>query len=174
MIINEDIRNYLLTLNNGELIPYPTDTVWGIGCDATNPEAINKVFALKQRRQAKKMICLVSDLKMMEKYVHQVPETTHKIIELSTKPTTIIYDQLHNLTQNLVAEDDALTIHEASNEFCQKLIRQFRHPIVYTSTNIGNNPSLQSFSEISHQILMDVGYVVNLHRDKKAQPRAVS
>ncbi|TRZ42962.1 L-threonylcarbamoyladenylate synthase [Robertkochia solimangrovi] len=165
--MNTEIENCLKTVNSGALILYPTDTVWGIGCDATNPEAVKKVYDLKQRDDSKALICLVSDLRMLEKYVYEVPDAAYDIIELANKPTTIIYDRPLNLAPNLIGEDDTIAIRVASDPFCQKLIRQLKRPLVSTSANISGAPTPHSYSEISGEILKGVDYIVNLHRDKK-------
>ncbi|MEL4308722.1 L-threonylcarbamoyladenylate synthase [Joostella sp. CR20] len=166
--MHQEIQNTLEVLNNGGLILYPTDTVWGIGCDATNPEAIKKVYELKKRDDSKALICLVSDTRMLQKYVYEIPDAAYDIIELATKPTTIIYDRPLNVAPNIVAPDDTLAIRVASDEFCQKLIRQFKRPLVSTSANISGMPTPQSFSEITPEILKGVDYVVNLHREKSS------
>ncbi|WP_417445010.1 L-threonylcarbamoyladenylate synthase [Joostella sp.] len=164
--MQEEIKKTLEVLNNGGLILYPTDTVWGIGCDATNEEAIKKVYKLKQRDDSKALICLVSDTRMLQKYVYEIPDAAYDIVELADRPTTIIYDQPINVAKNLVAEDNTLAIRVASDEFCQKLIRQFKRPLISTSANISGKPTPKSFSEISKEILKGVDYVVNLHREK--------
>ncbi|MCM5663508.1 L-threonylcarbamoyladenylate synthase [Galbibacter mesophilus] len=172
--MHQEIQKTLETLNNGGLILYPTDTVWGIGCDATNPEAIKKVYELKKRDDSKALICLVSDVRMLQKHVYDIPEAAYDIIDLATKPTTIIYDQPINVAKNLIAADNTLAIRVASDEFCQKLIRQFKRPIISTSANISGMPTPQSYSEISSEILKGVDYVVNLHREKKnAKPSSI-
>ncbi|UOB18268.1 L-threonylcarbamoyladenylate synthase [Abyssalbus ytuae] len=164
--MQKEIDNCLSIINSGGLILYPTDTVWGIGCDATNPEAVKKVYKLKQREDSKALICLVSDIRMLEKFVYEVPQPAYDIIQLSTKPTTIIYDQPINVAGNLIAPDNTLAIRVASDEFCQKLIRKLKRPLVSTSANISGRPTPMSFSEISSEILKGVDYIVNLHRDK--------
>ncbi|MCF8714581.1 threonylcarbamoyl-AMP synthase [Joostella atrarenae] len=164
--MQEEIKKTLEVLNNGGLILYPTDTVWGIGCDATNEEAIKKVYKLKQRDDSKALICLVSDTRMLQKYVYEIPDAAYDIVELADRPTTIIYDQPINVAKNLIAEDNTLAIRVASDEFCQKLIRQFKRPLISTSANISGKPTPKSFSEISKEILKGVDYVVNLHREK--------
>lgn len=164
--MQEEIKKTLEVLNNGGLILYPTDTVWGVGCDATNEEAIKKVYQLKQRDDSKALICLVSDTRMLQKYVYEIPDAAYDIVELADRPTTIIYDQPINVAKNLIAEDNTLAIRVASDEFCQKLIRQFKRPLISTSANISGKPTPKSFSEISKEILKGVDYVVNLHREK--------
>ncbi|MCX2678544.1 L-threonylcarbamoyladenylate synthase [Galbibacter sp. EGI 63066] len=164
--MHSEIKKAITTLNQGGLILYPTDTVWGIGCDATNAEAVKKVYELKKRSDSKALICLVSDLRMLQKYVYEIPEAAYDIIELANKPTTIIYDRPINIAPNLIADDDSLAIRVASDEFCQKLIRQFKRPLVSTSANISGQPTPKSFSEINEEIFKGVDYVVNLQREK--------
>ena len=172
--MKEEIYNTLETLKRGGLILYPTDTVWGIGCDATNADAIDKIFALKQREEQKAMICLVSDFKMLEQYVEQVPETAYDILKYANKPTTIIYERPIRVAENLVAADNTLGIRVSKNEFCQKLIRKFRKPIVSTSANISGHKTPGSFAEISGEIIKNVDYVVNLQRSNKSgKPSAI-
>jgi len=172
--MHNEIQQTIDILNKGGLILYPTDTVWGIGCDATNEAAVKKVFELKRRQDSKALICLVSDLRMLQRYVYDIPEAAYDIIEYSTKPTTIIYDQPINLAKNLVAEDNTIGIRVASDEFCQKLIRKFKRPLVSTSANISGNPTPKSFREIGSEILKGVDYVVNLQLEKNnSQPSSI-
>lgn len=165
-MINNNITKAINYLKKGNTILYPTDTVWGIGCDATNFEAVKKIYQLKQREASKALICLVSDLKMLEKYIQEVPEVAYQIIEFSNKPTTIIYDNPIGLATNLIAEDNTLAIRIPKDEFCQKLIQQFRKPIVSTSANIAGEPTPNSFKEITQAVLKGVDYVVNLQNEK--------
>ncbi|MFI2742436.1 L-threonylcarbamoyladenylate synthase [Zhouia sp. PK063] len=166
--MQEEIETCIEIINKGGIILYPTDTIWGIGCDANNEEAVKKVYDLKQRPDHKALICLVADVRMLEQNIYEVPEAAYDIIEFATKPTTIIYDKPTRVAKNLVGNDDTLAIRVAQDEFCQKLIRKLKRPLVSTSANISGEPSPQSFSEISDKILKDVDYVVNLHRDKKS------
>ena len=168
--MKEEIENCLDTLNKGGLILYPTDTVWGIGCDGTNEEAVKKVYDLKRRPDSKALICLVSNIRMLERHVYEVPDPAYDLIELSTKPTTIIYDRPMNVAKNLVADDDTLAIRVASDEFCQRLTARMKRPLVSTSANISGKPTPGSFSEIEEEILKGVDYIVNLHREKKNGP----
>ena len=163
--ILDEINACLPILETGGLIVYPTDTVWGIGCDATNAEAVRKVYALKNREDSKALICLVAHQAMLERHVHEVPEPAYDIMDLSTKPTTIIYDRPKNVAPNLIAADDSLAIRVASDRFCQYLIRRFGRPIVSTSANISGEPTPPQNASISPKILGGVDYVVNLHRE---------
>ncbi|GAA4306397.1 L-threonylcarbamoyladenylate synthase [Aestuariibaculum suncheonense] len=162
-----EINKALEILRTGGLILYPTDTVWGIGCDATNPEAVKKVYELKKREDSKALICLVADDRMLKKYVKQVPLVALNIIEVTDKPTTIIYDDAQNLADNLVAEDGTIAIRIPDDEFCYQLTRRLNGAIVSTSANISGEPTPKSYKEISPEVLKGVDYVVNLHHEKK-------
>ncbi len=172
--MKNEIENALAVLKKGGLILYPTDTVWGIGCDATNSEAVEKIFELKKRSDKKSMICLVNDFKMLNEYIEDVPEVAYDILKYAAKPTTIIYDDPIRVAENIIAEDNSLAIRVAKDDFCKKLIRKLRRPLVSTSANISGSNTPQSFAEIDPLILEGVDYVVNLHRDKKSgKPSAI-
>jgi len=164
--MQQEINKALQILKDGGLILYPTDTVWGIGCDATNPEAVNKVFQLKQREDSKALICLVADERMLKKYVKNIPEAAYDIIDVTEDPITIIYDDAQNLAPNLIAEDNTIAIRIPNDDFCFQLLRRFNGSIVSTSANISGMPTPKSFKEISQEVLKGVDYVVNLHREK--------
>ncbi|MCF7561769.1 threonylcarbamoyl-AMP synthase [Sabulilitoribacter multivorans] len=161
-----EINNALKVLKEGGLILYPTDTVWGIGCDASNPDAVKRVYQLKQRVDSKALICLVADDRMLKKYVKQVPETALNIIEVTNKPTTIIYDEAQNLANNLIADDGSIAIRIPDDDFCYWLSRKFNGAIVSTSANISGQPTPKSFKEIASEVLKGVDYVVNLQKEK--------
>ncbi|MCB0451812.1 MAG: threonylcarbamoyl-AMP synthase [Aequorivita sp.] len=172
--MKEEIENALLILKKGGLILYPTDTVWGIGCDATNPDAVDKVFQLKKRNDEKSLICLVNDFRMLNEYVENVPEVAYDILKFAKKPTTIIYDDPIRVAENIIAEDNSLAIRVTKDEFCKKLIQRFRRPLVSTSANISGEKTPQSYAEIDTLILEGVDYVVNLHHEKKSgKPSAI-
>ncbi len=162
--LSKEISECVKVLQEGGLILYPTDTVWGIGCDATNEAAVAKVYELKRRPDSKALICLVANDFMLEKHVEEVPDLAYDLMDMSTKPTTIIYDRPKGIAKNLVAEDNTLAIRVASDDFCRKLIGKFGKPIVSTSANISGEPTPKSFSEISSDILKGVDYAVNLQR----------
>ncbi len=164
--MTKEIHNAIEVLKNGGLILYPTDTVWGIGCDATNEEAVKKIYALKKRIDTKTMICLVANDFMLEKYISEVPEVAYDIIDLAEKPTTIVYDNPKGIAINLVADDNSLAIRVATDKFCKYLITNFKKPIVSTSANISGKPAPKSFKEIDPAILKGVDYIVNLHQEK--------
>ena len=170
----DEINNALTVLKRGGIILYPTDTVWGIGCDATNAEAIDKIFALKRRSDKKSMICLVSDFKMLNEYIEDVPEVAYDILRYADKPTTIIYDDAIRVAENLIAEDNSLAIRVTKDRFCETLIKKLRKPLVSTSANFSGLKTPQSFAEIDPLILEGVDYIVNLHREKKSgKPSAI-
>ncbi len=172
--MKEEIDNALLILKKGGLILYPTDTIWGIGCDATNPDAVDKVFQLKKRSDEKSLICLVNDFKMLNEYVENVPEVAYDILKYAKKPTTIIYDDPIRVAENIIAKDNSLAIRVTKDEFCKKLIQKFRRPLVSTSANISGEKTPQSFAEIDPLILEGVDYVVNLQHEKKSgKPSAI-
>ena len=169
-----EIENCLDVLDNGGIILYPTDTVWGIGCDATNADAVKKIFKLKQRPDSKTMICLVANDAMLERYVKKVPDLAYDIMDLSEKPVTIIYDQPIGVAKNLIAEDNTMAIRVARDLFCQRLIQRLKKPLVSTSANLAGNPTPRSFREIDPQILKGVDYVVNLQREgENAKPSSI-
>src|SRR5690554_8027971 len=169
-----EINNCLTILKKGGLILYPTDTVWGIGCDATNAEAVARLFQLKKRDDKKSMICLVSDFKMLNEYVEQVPEVAYNILKYAAKPTTIIYDDPIRVAENLIAEDNSLAIRVTKDVFCKKLIQKLRKPLVSTSANLSGANTPQSYGEIDPLILNGVDYIVNLQRSKKSgKPSAI-
>ncbi|GAA4231646.1 L-threonylcarbamoyladenylate synthase [Postechiella marina] len=165
--MNEEINKALAVLKEGGIILYPTDTVWGIGCDAANADAVKKIYELKQREDSKALICLVADDRMLNKYVKQIPEAAFSIIDVADKPTTIIYDNAQNLAKNLIAEDRSIAIRIPNDDFCFALSRKLNGAIVSTSANISGQPTPKSFKEIAPAILKGVDYVVNLHHEKK-------
>lgn len=165
--MTQEINKAISILHEGGLILYPTDTVWGIGCDATNVEAVQKIYELKQREDSKALICLVANDFMLERHINKVPEVAYDLIDLATKPITIIYDQPKGIAKNLVADDNTLGIRVATDQFCQYLINKFKKPIVSTSANISGLATPKRFSEISNDILKGVDYVVNLEQNNR-------
>jgi L-threonylcarbamoyladenylate synthase len=163
-----EIENTIETLKKGGIILYPTDTVWGLGCDATRPDAIERIYALKKRANDKSLICLVSDLNMLEQHVEKIPKAAYDVLKFATNPTTIIYDDPIRISENLIAADNSLAIRVVNDAFCQKLLRKFKRPIVSTSANISGEITPSSFQEISKEILAGVDYIVNLQHDKKS------
>ncbi len=161
-----ELNNTLEYLYNRGIILYPTDTVWGIGCDATNEEAVKKVFNIKQRNESKSLIVFVDSLEMLQQYVDEVPDTIFEVLEKFNKPTTVIYNNPNGLAKNVIAKDNTVAIRIVQDKFCNELIHKFGKPIVSTSANISNKPTPKSFKEIESSILEAVDYVVNLRRNK--------
>ena len=159
--MKEEIYQCIEVLKSGGLILYPTDTVWGIGCDATNDEAVNKIYELKQRLSSKSLIVLVSNDGMLNKYVKNVPDLAWDIIDISDKPTTIIYNDANDLAQNVTADDNSIAVRLVKEGFANQLIYNFRKPIVSTSANISNTITPLTFSQISSEIKDQVGFIVN-------------
>ena len=169
-----ELKNCIDVLSSGGLILYPTDTVWGIGCDATNADAVTKIYQLKKRIDSKALICLVSNDFMLEKHIENVPDVAFDIIDIANKPTTIVYDNPKGVAKNLIAIDNTLAVRIATDKFCQYLIGKFKKPIVSTSANISGIPTPKCFKEISSDILKGVDYVVNLQRDsQKNKPSSI-
>lgn len=166
MDINTEVHNAFEVIQNGGIILYPTDTVWGIGCDATNEEAVNKIYALKQREETKSMIVLMNGDKMMYTVFKEIPETAWQILDISEKPTTLILENPRNVAKNIIAEDNTLGVRIVKEPFCFKLMERMKKPLVSTSANISGMFTPKSFKEISPEIIKGVDYVVNLHREK--------
>ncbi|MFV5695553.1 L-threonylcarbamoyladenylate synthase [Flavobacterium sp. LB3P122] len=164
--MNEEIHNAYEVIKEGGLILYPTDTVWGIGCDATNPEAVAKIYKLKQRAETQSMIVLMNGEKMMYNVFKDIPEVAWQIMDLSENPTTLVLDKPRNVAPNLIAPDNTLGIRIVKEPFCFKLMEKMKKPLVSTSANISGQPTPKSFKEISPEIIKGVDYVVNLHREK--------
>lgn len=172
--MENEIASALEVLKNGGLILYPTDTVWGIGCDATNEEAVKKIYALKRREESKSMIVLVNGQRMLYQVFSQVPDVAWQILDLSEKPTTLVLDNPRNVAKNLIAEDNTLGMRIVKEPFCFKLMERFKKPIVSTSANISGEPTAQSFKEINPEIVSGVDYVVNLRREETSgKPSAI-
>jgi len=157
----EEIDNAVHVLEIGGTIIYLTDTVWGIGCDATNFNAVNRIYKLKKRRQTKSMIILVNDVDMLKEYVKEVPAIAMDLINCFEHPTTIIYPGAQNIAKNLIGPDGSIAIRIVKDEFCKQLVTHFGKPIVSTSANISGAETPLLFSKISEDILKSVDYVVN-------------
>lgn len=158
-------------MNEGGVILYPTDTVWGIGCDATNPEAVRKVYEIKQRMDSKAMLVLVDSAVKVDFYVDEVPDVAWDLIELSDKPLTIIYSGARNLAPNLLAEDGSVGIRVTQERFSHQLCQRFRKAIISTSANISGQPSPATFDEISEEIKSAVDYIVTFRQDDISRPK---
>ena len=167
MDLNQEVANALEVLQNGGIILYPTDTVWGIGCDASNEKAVAKIYELKKRAETKSMIVLVNGERLMHNTFKEIPEVAWQIMDLSEKPTTLVLDKPQNIALNLIADDNTLAVRLVKETFCYKLIEKLKKPLVSTSANISGNATPNTYSEISNEIKNGVDYIVNLSREKK-------
>lgn len=165
----DDLDHAVEVLRRGGLILYPTDTVWGIGCDATNSSAVARIYALKQRADAKSMLVLVDSTATLERVVRSVPEVAYDMIDLAVRPITIIYDHADGVAPELLAEDGSLGVRVTRESFSQSLCRALRRPIVSTSANISGSPTPAVFSAISPEIIAGVDYVVRYRQDDRSQ-----
>jgi L-threonylcarbamoyladenylate synthase len=165
----DDIKTALEVLQKGGVILYPTDTIWGLGCDAANEDAVKRIYTLKNRVDSKSMLVLMENAALLERYVDEVPEIAYDLIELTEKPLTIIYDGARNLAKNLIAEDGSIGIRITAEKFSSELIRRFKRPIVSTSANISGKPSPACFGEIEPEIIDAVDYVVKFRQDDTAE-----
>lgn len=160
-----DFTQALETLRSGGTILYPTDTIWGIGCDATNPEAIKKIFDIKKREANKSLIILVENEKRLQDLV-DVPEMAWQIMDVSDKPVTMVYENPKNLPSEILAEDGSIGIRLIKDEYCKKLITKLNKPLVSTSANLSGQKSPMKFSDISEEIKNAVDYIVEENHDK--------
>jgi L-threonylcarbamoyladenylate synthase len=169
--MNDDIKKACEVMAAGGVILYPTDTVWGIGCDATNEAAVRKVYQIKQREDSKSMLVLVDSPVKVEFYVSDVPEIAWDLAELADKPLTIIYPHARNLAPNLVAQDGSIGIRITHEAFSKRLCERFRKAIVSTSANISGQPTPQIFAEIPDEVKQAVDYIVGYRQDDTAKAR---
>ncbi len=162
----DEIDYSINILTKGGIILYPTDTVWGIGCDATNQSPVSRIYKLKKRAETKSMIILVNDIDMLKEYVSNIPETVLDLIKYFEQPTTIIYPGIRNIAKSLISRDGSSAIRIVKDEFCKQLITLFGKPIVSTSANFSGDPTPLSFHKISEKIIQSVDYVVRVGHDK--------
>ena len=155
----DDIKKAVEVMRAGGVILYPTDTVWGIGCDATNPEAVAKVYKIKQREDSKALICLVDSDARLQRYVRNVPNVAWELIECADKPTTVILDGAVNLAPNLIADDGSIALRVTHEPFSKELCYRFQKAIVSTSANISGQPAAQNYCDIAPELLEAVDYV---------------
>ena len=168
--MQEEIKKALEVLRSGGIILYPTDTIWGIGCDPTNEEAVKRVYEIKQREDSKSMLVLLDNPNKLNSYVEEVPEIAWDLIEFTDKPMTIIYPGAKNLAKNLIAPDGTIGIRITEEDFSNNLIFRFRKPIVSTSANISGEPSPQHFNDISEDLKNAVDYVVDWRQQETENP----
>ena len=173
--IAEDIQKAVETLRSGGLILYPTDTIWGIGCDAGNSKAVERVYQLKRRADSKALICLVDSANRLQKYVFRVPDVAWDLIEYATKPLTLILDEACNLAPQLIAEDGSVGLRVTQERISHELCYRFQKAVVSTSANISGEPSPANFTEISPEIIAGVDYVMKSRQNdlSKATPSQI-
>ena len=167
--LEQEIHNCIKILKTGGIILYPTDTVWGIGCDANNPEAVKKVYTLKNRVDSKALIALVASELMLERTVIYMPDIAWDLIDAAEKPLTIIYQEVKGVAHNAIAEDGSCAIRLPKDNFCQQLVQRLGKPLISTSANTSGTPTPQSFQDIEPSILSGVDYVVNLRQQEECK-----
>jgi len=173
--MQQEIKKALDVLHVGGIILYPTDTIWGIGCDATNSDAVKRIYEIKKRVDNKSMLVLINDANRIPSYLEEMPDIAWDLIDLSDKPLTIIYPGAKNLAKNLIAKDKTIGIRVTNDPFCNELIKRFKRPIVSTSANVSGQSSPANYSEISEEIKQQVDYIVE-HRQnekEKAKPSGI-
>ena len=173
--IAEDIKQAVQTLRQGGLILYPTDTIWGIGCDASNEEAVRRIFQLKRREDSKAMICLVDSANRMQRYLRQVPDVAWDLVEFADKPLTLILDGAVNLAPSLIAEDGSIGLRVTKENISHELCYRFEKAVVSTSANISGQPSPACFNEISDEIKQGVDYIMRSRQNdlSKSKPSQI-
>ncbi len=169
--MENEIVKTLTILKKGGVILYPTDTIWGLGCDATNSDAVQRIFTIKQRSDSKTMLILVSSLDMLKHYVTCIPEVVNNLIADATQPLTIIYPDACNVSKYLIHSDGTTGIRIVNHDFCNRLITQFGKPVVSTSANFSGEMHPKTFSEINYKLKQQVDYVVNLRRDVQTEAK---
>lgn len=167
MIFTDDIQKALVVLKKGGVILYPTDTIWGLGCDATNVSAVEKIYKIKSRAGIKSLIILVDGENMLERYVKQVPDIAYELLSVSDKPITIIYPEGKNLAAGVCNEDGSAGIRITGDEFCRELITRFRKPIVSTSANISGQPAPLNYGDIDLSVINECDYVVRYRQEER-------
>ena len=165
--MNEDLKKAVDVLRNGGVILYPTDTIWGLGCDAGNAKAVERIFKIKQRADSKSMLSLVASDGMLQQFVSEVPEAAWQLIDAAVNPLTIIYDKPKGIAENLLAEDGSAGFRITSEPYSRGLCQRLRHPVVSTSANISGKPSPKQFSDIDPEILNAVDYIAEYGRNNK-------
>ena len=173
--MHDDIKKALEVLKSGGIILYPTDTIWGIGCDATNEKAVEKIYQIKKREDSKSMLVLMENPALLERYVTEVPEIAWDLIEIATTPLTVIFSNAKNLAKNLIADDGSIGIRFTKEAFSSQLLQRFRRPLVSTSANFSGEKSPAYFDEVSEEIRNQVDYVVEYRQNDTtpSQPSSI-
>ena len=170
-MLKDEVNKAFEVLKSGGIILYPTDTIWGIGCDATNAEAVDKVFKLKGRVEEKSLIILLDTGNKLKSYVNEVPDIAFDLIEYAESPLTIIYSGAKNLASNAIAKDGSIGIRIVKHAFCEQLLHRFRKPLISTSANMSGQPAPKNFNDISEEIIHGVDYVVGCEQDDLSQKK---
>jgi L-threonylcarbamoyladenylate synthase len=163
-MLKDEVAEAFKVVQDGGIILYPTDTIWGIGCDAANTDAVKRIFSLKQRDEAKSMIILLDTDNKLQSYIQEVPELAYNLIEYAENPLTLVMPGAKNISPALIAADGSVGIRVTSHQFCQQLIQRLRRPLVSTSANISGKPSPQYFGQVDDEIINGVDYVVDLEQ----------
>jgi len=163
--MHNDLKKAVETLKAGGIILYPTDTIWGIGCDATNQEAVKRIYEIKKREDTKSMLVLMENPALLERYVDDVPDVAWDLVEITTTPLTVIYPGAKNLAKNLIAEDGSIGIRFTKEQFTSQLLQRFRRPMVSTSANVSGEKSPAFFDDISEEIKDQMDYIVKFRQD---------
>jgi len=173
--MHEDLKKAVEVLKTGGIILYPTDTIWGIGCDATNEKAVQRVYEIKKREDSKSMLVLMENPALLDRYVDDVPDVAWDLVEIATTPLTVIYPNAKNLAKNLIASDGSIGIRFTKEQFTGQLLQRFRKPIVSTSANISGEKSPAFFNEISEEIKKQVDYIVEFRQNDSTptQPSSI-
>ncbi|MFD0939463.1 L-threonylcarbamoyladenylate synthase [Pedobacter boryungensis] len=167
-MLREEVNKALEILKNGGVILYPTDTVWGLGCDATNEEAVAKINEIKGRASDKSLIVLLENDNKLQSYVTEIPDVAYELIEYAENPLTIVFSGAKNLAKNVINLDGTVGIRVVKHDFCEQLIQRFRKPIVSTSANISGQPTPKFFDEISDEVKDAVDYIVDLEQENRS------
>jgi len=170
-MLKDEVAKALKVLQEGGIILYPTDTIWGIGCDATNTEAVKKIYALKQRDEAKSMIILLSVDNQLQSYISNVPDIAYDLMEYAENPLTLVMPGAKNISPALIAPDGSVGVRVSNHEFCKQLIQRLRKPLVSTSANISGEASPKNFGQVSAEIINGVDYVVDLEQHDMAEKK---
>lgn len=166
-MLREEVNKALEVLKNGGIILYPTDTVWGLGCDATNEDAVSKINTIKGRATDKSLIVLLANENNLQSYVSEIPDVAYELIEYAENPMTIVFSGAKNLAKSVINADGSVGIRIVKHDFCEQLLQRFRKPIVSTSANLSGQPTPLFFDEINPEIINTVDYVVNFEQENR-------
>jgi L-threonylcarbamoyladenylate synthase len=164
--MQEDLKNALEYLNKGKVILYPTDTIWGLGCDATREESVKKIFKIKKREESKSLIILVNSMEMLKKYIKKFPSKVTCVLNGTSRPTSVIYKNPVGLAKPVIADNNTVAIRIVKDKFCYNLIQEFGKPLVSTSANYSGKSSPRNFDDIDKNLMKEVDYIVSLYQNR--------